>query len=91
MRCWDEEILIHISTSTFLPYYVSLGLNLSAQEQSRLSTLHLVGGVARVGREEGVEEEGVARKRKKKMRLNKICADTKECLVISSLAFLVNE
>ena len=39
--------------------------------------LHLVGGVARVGRAEGVEEEVVERKRKKKMRLNKICADTK--------------
>ena len=63
-------------TSTF-PYYVSLGLNLSAQEQSRLSMLHLVGGVARVGRAEGVEEEVIERKRKKKMRLNKICADSK--------------
>ena len=39
--------------------------------------LHLVGGVARVGRAEGVEEEVIERKRKKKMRLTKICADTK--------------
>ena len=42
-----------------------------------MSTLHLVGGVARVGRAEGVEEDGVTRKRKKTMRLSKICADTK--------------
>ena len=51
---------------------------MSAQEQSQLSTLHLVGGVARVGRAEGVEEEEVIeRRRKKKKRLTKICADTK--------------
>ena len=37
----------------------------------------MVGGVARVGRAEGVEEDGVTRKRKKTMRLSKICADTK--------------
>ena len=37
----------------------------------------MVGGVARVGRAEGVEEEVIERKRKKKMRLTKICADTK--------------
>ena len=45
-----------------------------------MSTLHLVGGVARVGRAEGVEEEVIERKRKKKMRLAKICADTKVTL-----------
>ena len=37
----------------------------------------MVAGVARVGRAEGEEEDGAARRRKKKMRLTKICADTK--------------
>ena len=50
---------------------------MSAQEQSRLSMLHLVGGVARVGRAEGVEEEVIERKRKKKNEIKKNCADTK--------------
>ena len=45
-----------------------------------MSTLHLVAGVARVGRAEGEDEEGAARRRKKKMRLTKICADTKVTL-----------